>query len=454
MLRRSVTAPNPRRGRPLPACASAPARRRGPAAPSLVVAVLAVALGLLAAGCISSEAEAPASAREDLEQAGAPIWSGEGDFYMPPDPLPLGKPGDLIRVDPVEDSERDDVDTFRVMYHTRSKDGADIAATGLIFVPRGDVPEGGWPIVASLHGTDGMVSSCAPSRNASRVPLSRTEPDYVVAAPDYTGLGPTGQRHPYISGIPEGRSTIDLVRAVHRLATVPVRDEWVAYGLSQGGHAAVFTAEIAPTYAPELDLRGVIALAPVGDLNDLAPYVDSPQAGLVPMFLFGLAADNPDLDPAEYLSDAAMARADVMDTSCTNDILTAYREDFTGQVLLDRDPSQDPDARLILEANSPGRVRTPVPVLILHGIEDPIVPTSQSVGVFERQCALGVTVQLSEYQGSNHTMVLLDADDEITTWIAERFAGDPAPTNCPGATPPAGGTVPTGAIGTPGSTRP
>jgi pimeloyl-ACP methyl ester carboxylesterase len=297
-----------------------------------------------------------------------------------------------------------------------------------------------------------MASACAPSRDTDRVPLSRPEPDYVVAAPDYTGLGPTGQVHPYISGIPEGRSTIDLVRAVHRLTTVPVRDEWVAYGLSQGGHAAVFTAEIAPTYAPELDLRGVIALAPVGDLTDLAPYIDSPQTGLVPMFLFGLAADNPDLDPAEYLSDAALARADVLETSCTNDILTAYREDFVGETLLDRDPSQDPAVRVILEANSPGRVRTPIPVLILHGIEDPIVPTSQSVGVFERQCALGVTVQLSEYQGSNHTMVLLDADDEITDWIADRFAGRPAPTNCPGTEPAPGSTVPTGPIGTPGTT--
>jgi dipeptidyl aminopeptidase/acylaminoacyl peptidase len=357
--------------------------------------------------------------------------------------LPNGRPGDLIRVDPVEESERDDVDTYRVMYHSRSKDGAAIAATGLVFVPRTDAPDGGWPIVASLHGTDGMISMCAPSRNASRVPLSRAEPNYVVAAPDYTGLGPTGQTHPYISGIPEGRSTIDLVRAVHRLTTVPVRDEWVAYGLSQGGHAAVFTAEIAPTYAPELDLRGAIALAPVGDLTDLGPYIDSPQAGLVPMFLFGLAADNPDLDPDEYLSDAAMARAGVMETSCTNDILTAYREDFVGETLLDRDPSQDPDARLILEANSPGRVRTPVPVLILHGIEDPIVPTSQSIGIFERQCELGVTVQLSEYQGSNHTMVMLDADDEITSWIADRFADRTAPTNCPGS-PTAGGTVPPG----------
>ena len=419
--------------------------------------VALLALAIVGSACSSSEtdgAEAGERPRQELAATGAPIWSSEGDFYTPPEPLPSGRPGDLIRVQQVTDAGRDDVDTYRVMYHTRSKDGADIAATGLIFVPRGDAPEGGWPIVASLHGTDGMISSCAPSRDTSVVPLSRPERDYVVAAPDYTGLGPTGQIHPYISGIPEGRSTIDLVRAVHRLATVPVREEWVAYGLSQGGHAAVFTAEIAPTYAPELDLRGVIALAPVGDLTDLAPYIDSPQAGLVPMFLFGLAADNPDLDPAEYLSDAAMSRAEVMETSCTNDILTAYREDFVGETLLDVDPSQDPDARLILEANSPGRVKTPVPVLILHGIEDPIVPTSQSIGIFERQCALGMTVQLSEYQGSNHTMVLLDADDEITTWIAKRFDDHPAPTNCPGVAPSAGGTIPTGAIGTPGTTTP
>lgn len=403
---------------------------------TVVLLVLAAAL----AACTSS-AEPTATPREGLEAAGAPIWSGDGDFYAPPDPLPPGRPGDLIRVDPVEDSEREDVDTYRVMYHTRSKAGADIAATGLVFVPRTPAPDGGWPVVASLHGTDGMISRCAPSNDASRVPLSRPEPNYVVAAPDYTGLGPTGQVHPYISGIPEGRSTIDLVRAVHRLSTVPVRDEWVAYGLSQGGHAAIFTAEIAPTYAPELDLRGVIALAPVGDLTDLEPYIDSPQRGLVPMFLFGLAEDNPDLDPAELLTPEAMARAEVIERGCTDEIATAYRGDFESADLFTRDPSQDPEVRIILEANSPGRVKTSVPVLILHGIEDPIVPTSQSIGVFERQCALGMTVQLSEYQGSNHTMVMLDADDEMTKWIADRFAGRRAPTNCPGAEIAPGSTV-------------
>ena len=297
--------------------------------------------------------------------------------------------------------------------------------------------------MASLHGTDGMISECAPSRDASACRSPGPNRTTVVVAPDYTGLGPTGQRHPYISGIPEGRSTIDLVRAVHRLPDVPVRDEWVVYGLSQGGHAAVFTAEIAPTYAPELDLRGAIASRPSATSPTSSPYIDSPQARTgadVPVRAGrGQPRPRPGRVPVGCRDGAAPS---VIESSCTNDILTAYREDFRRPDLFDRDPSQDPDARLILEANSPGRVRTPVPVLILHGIEDPIVPTSQSIGVFERQCALGMTVQLSEYQGSNHTMVMLDADDEITTWIEDRFDERPAPSNCP--TDGTTGTGPTG----------
>lgn len=383
--------------------------------------------------CSSTTAEPDASARDDLQAAGQAIWSGEGDFYQPPEPLPLGRPGDLIRVDPLADTGRDDVETYRIMYHSLTKGGTAVAATGLVHVPRAPTPDGGWPIIASLHGTSGMISRCAPSRDPSAVPLLRPEPGHVVVVPDYTGLGPIGQRHPYISGIPEGRSTIDLVRAVHRLGTVEVRNEWLVYGLSQGGHAAIFTAEIAPTYAPELDLRGAIALAPIGDLTDLDPYIDSPQRGLVPMFLFGLAEDNPDLDPAEFLSEEAMARAAILDEGCTDEIASAYREDFEAADLFARDPRLDPEVVVILEANSPGRVRTPIPILILHGREDPIVPPSQSIGVFERQCELGMTVQLSEYQGSNHALVILDAEDEITEFIAGRFADEPAPTNCPGA---------------------
>jgi pimeloyl-ACP methyl ester carboxylesterase len=424
-----VTAPNPRRA-PTP---TAPVTW-------LRLLLLVLALAATSVACSSSDPGAPTSEGAAAGAAEAERWSGDGDFYAPPDPLPSGKDGLLIRYEQVTETDRDDVDTYRLMYLSRTKGGAGVAATGLVFVPRRDAPEGGWPMVASLHGTSGMISTCAPSRDASVVPLARVEPNSVVVAPDYTGLGPTGQRHPYISGIPEGRSTIDLVRAARQLPGVSTRNEWVVYGLSQGGHAAVFTAEIAPTYAPELDLRGAVAIAPVGDLTDLEPYLDSPQRGLVPMFLYGLAEDNPDLVPDEFLSDAATERAKVIDTGCTDEILEAYRGDFQTADLFDVDPRDDPDVRIILEANSPGRVKTPVPILILHGIEDPIVPTSQSLGIFERQCALDMTVRLSQYQGSNHAMVILDADDEITAWIEDRFEGRAAPTNCAPADGTTGGT--------------
>ncbi|MCT2153714.1 hypothetical protein [Corynebacterium sanguinis] len=45
--------------------------------------------------------------------------------------------------------------TFLVRYGSRNAHGELIAATGLVTLPRGDAPEGGWPVLSWAHGTTG-----------------------------------------------------------------------------------------------------------------------------------------------------------------------------------------------------------------------------------------------------------------------------------------------------------
>ena len=46
-------------------------------------------------------------------------------------------------------------------------------------------------------------------------------------------------------------------------------EQTVVWGHSQGGHAALWTGQLAPTSAPELDIAGVAALAPASNLPGL-----------------------------------------------------------------------------------------------------------------------------------------------------------------------------------------
>lgn len=75
----------------------------------------------------------------------------EGDaFYDPPNPLPPGKPGTVIRQRPYTTPEAKltlPSRTFLVMYLSTGTDGKPVAASGLVSVPDGRHPPVGdpWP---------------------------------------------------------------------------------------------------------------------------------------------------------------------------------------------------------------------------------------------------------------------------------------------------------------------
>ncbi len=167
----------------------------------------------------------------------------------------------------------------RVVYRSTSGDGQATEVSGSVFVPRGDPPPGGWPVVSFGHGTTGLDEACAPSLSNTLLGYAETvgfltTKGYAVALADYQGLGASGV-HPYTDSRTAGLNMIDAVRALR--ATFPdVSNRWGAFGGSQGGGAAWAADEQARDYAPELTLVGAVAVSPVADITGL---VDKAQQG-------------------------------------------------------------------------------------------------------------------------------------------------------------------------------
>ena len=86
---------------------------------------------------------------------------GPPAFYDPPDTLPDGPPGTIVRADELDEPEAPRV--WRIMYTSTGMDGSPIAVSGIIAAPDGDPPAGGRPLVAWAHGTTGVASRCVPS---------------------------------------------------------------------------------------------------------------------------------------------------------------------------------------------------------------------------------------------------------------------------------------------------
>lgn len=325
----------------------------------------------------------------------------------------------------------------RVVYRSTSGDSGPTVVSGSVFTPRGDAPEGGWPVVAFGHGTLGIEGPCAPSLSPSLLGLMRyvrvlTQLGYAVALTDYQGLGSKGV-HPYSDSRTAGLNMIDAVRALRR--TFPdVSDRWAAFGDSQGGSAAWAADEQASTYAPELHLVGALAASPAADLTGL---VDKAQQGtltaeqrpVMQSIVESLARLHPDLDRDDYRRGAAAHYWNVI-SDCTP--AAAYRRATASQQLGARDftprTAEAADRlRALLQAWALPQQPLSAPLYVFYGGKDPFIDAAWTEAAIKRACAMGgvVTIEFDPDGGHNPANAL-----NLIGWMADRFDGDPVENDC------------------------
>lgn len=402
-----------------PSCARARA--------ALVVAVVLVGgLGACTSDSGSDRVvEATAETTGPVEAPSPENFTGPvDDFYVVPDPLPAGPAGSLIRTQAIDRDEA--TVTVRVMYRSVDVSGAARAVTGIVTYPRRVAPSEGWPVVASAHGTTGLAPACAPSRGGEPAPAFGLE-NVVRVATDYIGLGPVGERHAYLSGPSEAHSVIDSVRAARGLVEAHASETWAAIGHSQGGHAALWTNELGASYAPELDFRGSVVVAPAAVL----PRTFGPKDQIVPrtvgiMALYGVASVDDRLDPDDYVSDLVAQRAAVLDSGCMDEIIEQLASIFDEDFYL-KNPIETEPARTVLAENDPGHVAVDAPLLLVYGTADTWVVPDRVHALFDQLCAAGQVTDLVRIDGADHGTVLSQRVQVFTDWLSARLEPDPSP---------------------------
>lgn len=410
-------------------------RRAAAGRPRRAGVVASVGIAALLASCSSggpsaSSAAAGGGAGSSSSSGPAPTttvpverFTGSiDDFYQAPKPLPSGLPGSLIRTMPVDAPAGQA--GLRIMYHSTDDAGHDRPVTGLVYWPTDPAPAGGWPVLAWDHGTTGLAAKCAPSRKASPPPAFGTQG--VRVATDYIGLGPVGEVHPYLSAAAEGNATIDSVVAARSIPDAHAGDRWVVAGVSQGGHAALVTGEKAAERLPSAHLLGTVAIAPGSQLGET--YGDDLQARVITgMVLVGVAADRPDVDVRDYIAERGWPIATAMKEGCVSDVLGSAAVAASPEFFV-KDPRTSDVGKAWVQKNDPGQVKSPSPLLLVQGGKDILVLPPRTAALFARECGLGQVVHQIAIPDGNHDTVTNLAKDQISTWIAARFAGE-APTN-------------------------
>jgi pimeloyl-ACP methyl ester carboxylesterase len=169
---------------------------------------------------------------------------------------------------------------------------------------------------------------------------------------------------------------VDIVRASRQLDGRLAR-RYVIAGHSQGGHAALFAAALAPKRAPELRLRGVAAFAPASHLDLLSralPTFTSPSglSGLAALVLRGVSSVYPQVKPRQIASDRALALLPQIDKVCLSELNAPSAFGGTAPADLVR-PGADLEPLNKLLARQNPNLRIAAPILIAQGMSDTTV---------------------------------------------------------------------------------
>ncbi len=413
-----------------------------------VVAAVVLALGAGLAACSSPRAtgapnasHSPPTVTDDVGATGIPA------FYTPPDPLPAGAPGALIRTEKVDDvpGVPANATVWRILFHSLSIYGQDIAESGYVVVPGTAPPPGGFPILSWAHGTTGFAGICAPSLFTSQgsvgpylVPGLRDYLDagFVVGATDYEGLGTPGI-HPYLLGDSEGRGVLDAARAARRLPGVHTSSTVMIYGHSQGGQAALFAGELAPTYAPDLHIAGVVAAAPATGLSTILGVVTtSVGQGILEFTIpvaYTWAKTYHDLPLSDLFTPAgASVAASVVPQGCLSALISAIgSRHLTAASIFQPGAATNPVVVAHAKMNDPGRTKTGAPMLVVQGTADSTVPRALTDEyVTTMACPIGDTVDYLHVTGATHGTVVNVSVPTIVAWMTARLRGSTAPSTC------------------------
>lgn len=425
------------------------------------VGALLACVGLATAGTVTAAAS-PASA---AVAAATRCDATQAQVYTPPTgPITL-EPGTVLACRRVPDGTVSwrDITSYQVQYVTTDLRGTRIATSGIVLVPWTIWGPGSLPVVAYSSTTVGLGPQCAASKQLTGGLLNGYVDDIeisavsdllndgkVVALSDGVGYL-DGQVHTYVTGLNNGHAQLDVARAATRLpgAGIARKPAVALVGYSEGGHSTLWAAQLARSYAPELNVVAAAAGAAPVDLKATATNLNGGlYAGFLADSVLGLSSAYPRMPFRSLLNAEGVRSTEQVKSQCLLGTLASWAfrriEEFsTDHLTLQQIYAlQGPDGtwgqvidaqKVAVDVGRPGsgaRYEIGFPVLDYWGEIDDVIPPASMASARSRMCAAGIAVRKKVYPLGLHATTIVAASPDVVDWVGARLAGRPDAGNC------------------------
>ncbi|WP_249009314.1 lipase family protein [Conexibacter sp. DBS9H8] len=385
----------------------------------------------------------------------SPTPPTQDPFYSYSGPLAGLAPGTILKTRQVafETSGHSlPVKTTQILFRTTDELGNPTLAVTTVIEPLSGATQ---KIISYQWAYDGMASNCEPSyaiqggtptesTNSSEqqlvVPMVMAGDTVVVT--DYESEG-----NDFAAGREEGQVTLDGIRAAESLLKWPAATPVALMGYSGGAIASDWASELAPSYAPHVNIVGTAEGGIAVDFAHNLDYINGSQewSGAIPAALIGIARAF-HIDLAQYLSPYGVKVTDAVGKTCLETDLGGY-PGLTYQQLLKPQYTNVDQIPVLVHAidnlimGTGGVPREPFYMGIgnADGRGDDVMVLADDEALAHVYCNEGLPVQFNIYKGDNHGSAgeaFLPAAEE---WVVARLNGVAPDNGC--ASIPAGDSL-------------
>jgi alpha-beta hydrolase superfamily lysophospholipase len=382
---------------------------------------------------------------EELLRGVRPLLPADDPFYDPPVGFQHSRPGTVLRSRDVELAflgvipQR--ITATQLLYRTTDMHGNPDAAATTVIVPAERAPKAVTPVISYQCAIDAVTSRCFPSyalRRRAVAPGAVAQLEFLLVAaalaegwavsvPDHEGReGMWGA--PYEPGY----HVLDGLRAAlntERLGLAPSAPVGL-WGYSGGGLASAWAAELAGSYAPELNVVGAVLGSPVGDLGHTFRRLNGTyMSGLPALVVAALADIYPELNKIieEHATEEGKRLLERLHHMTTAEaVIRMVKRDMDDMVDMPLQQILDsPELKRIFDDIKLGAVVPTPPVLIVQAVHDQLISVADIDELADTYSAAGANVTYHRDLFSEHLLLHPMSAPMTLRWLTDRFNGKP-----------------------------